>query len=116
MQTPPLDEATFGIKAYDNSSKKPIMIATIMVTTGVITIEIKVQVVESKLSYNLLLGRPWLHDMDAVPSTVHGRLKFEYQGEVHTILGDLESYAFCNAINFKEFTMNFPQYEIKPLE
>lgn len=38
VQIPPLDETTFRIRAYDNSSKNPIGIATIMVNIGVITI------------------------------------------------------------------------------
>ena len=49
---------------------------------------------DSKLSYNLLLGRPWLHDMDAVPYIVHGILKFEYQCEVHIVIGDPKPYAY----------------------
>lgn len=41
VQIPPLDEATFHIRAYDNSYNKPIGIAIIMVTTRVRTIVIK---------------------------------------------------------------------------
>ena len=43
--------------------------------------------------------------MDAVPSTLHGRLKFEFQGEVHTIMGDPKPYALCNLVDLEEFTM-----------
>jgi len=39
--------------------------------------------------------------MDAVPSIVHDRLKFEYQGEVHIVIGDIEPYALCNIIDLK---------------
>jgi len=54
--------------------------------------------------------------MDVVPSIVYGILKFEFQGEVHIVLGDPEPYAFCNATNFKEFIMTYPRYGIEPLE
>ena len=54
--------------------------------------------------------------MDAIPYTVHGRLKFEYQGEVHIVLGDLDPYAFCNVAYFEEFIMTYLRYEIEPLE
>lgn len=87
-----------------------------MVTIGVRKIAIKFQVADSKLSYNLLLGRLWIHDMDAVTSKVNGRLKFEFQGEVHTVLCDPKPYAFYNVTNFEEFTMTYPRYEIEPLE
>lgn len=78
VEFPPLEEATLRIRAYDSSSKKLMGITMIMVTIGVRKIATKFQVVYSKLSYNLLLGRPWLHDMDIIPSTVHGRLMFEF--------------------------------------
>lgn len=32
------------------------------------------------------------------------------------ILGDPEPYAFCNVINFEEFTMTYPHYEIESFE
>ena len=76
----------------------------------------KFQVVDSKLSYNMLLGRPWIHDMEVVPSTLHGRLKFELQGEVHTILVDPEPYALCNAAEFEEMALVPPLFEIEPLD
>ena len=68
---PPLEEANFKIRAYDSYYKKPIGIATIMITIGVRTIPTKFQVVDSKLSYNMLLRRPWIHDMEVVPFTLH---------------------------------------------
>lgn len=64
----------------------------------------------------MLLGRPWPHDMDVIPSIVHDILKFEYQDEVHIVLGYPKLYAFCNVVDFEEFTMTFPRYEIEPLE
>jgi len=102
---PPLEEATLKIRAYDSSSKKPLGIATIMITTGVRIIPSKFQVVNSKFSYNILLGRPWIHDMEVVPSTLHGRLKFEFQREVHTILADPKPYVLCNVANFEEMAL-----------
>jgi len=72
--------------------------------------------VDSKFSYNILLGRHWLHDMDAVPSIVHGKLKFEYQDEVHIIIGDPKSYSLCNMVDMEESIMTYPRYDIVPLE
>lgn len=53
--------------------------------------------------------------MDVVPLTLHGRLKFEYQGKLHTIIGDPEPYASCNVEKMEEFTMTYPRYKIEPL-
>ena len=30
--------------------------------------------------YNILLGRPWIHDMEAMPSIYHQCVKFPYNG------------------------------------
>jgi len=111
----PLEEATFKIRAYDNSSKKPLGIATIMITIGVRTILPKFQVVDSKLSYNMLLGRPWIHNMEVVPSKLYGRLKFEFQGKAHTIVVDPKPYALCSAAEFEEMALVPPLFKIEPL-
>ncbi|XP_070002752.1 uncharacterized protein [Nicotiana sylvestris] len=36
------------------------------------------QVLDVAVSYNLLLGRPWIHAAKAVPSTLHQMVKFEW--------------------------------------
>lgn len=54
--------------------------------------------------------------MEVVPSTFHGRLKFEFQGEVHTILYDPQPYSLCNATNFEDMALIPPLFEIKPLD
>lgn len=99
---PPLDESTFRIRAYDSAFKNLVGITIIIIIIEVRIIAVKFQVVDSKLSYNLFLLGPWLHDMDVIPSTLNDILKFEYQGEVHTTLGDLEHYSLCNIIYFEE--------------
>ncbi|XP_070019685.1 uncharacterized protein [Nicotiana sylvestris] len=38
--------------------------------------ETKFHVIEGDMRYNALLGRPWIHNMRAVPSTLHQVLKF----------------------------------------
>jgi len=108
VEFPPLEEVAFRIRAYDSSSKKLVGISTIMITIGVRKIETKLQVVDSKLSYNMFLGRPCLHDMDGIPSTLYGKLKFEFHVEVHTILGDLKPCALCNIVDFDDLVMTTP--------
>jgi hypothetical protein len=47
-------------------------------------------VLEITTSYNLLLGRAWMHPLGIVPSTVHQKLKLPWTRGVLTILGDGE--------------------------
>lgn len=85
---------------------------TLPVTLGIRTIQINFHVLSGKLSYNLILGRPWLHDMDVVPSILHGQLKYEYEGRIHTIIGDLEPYALYNIVdlNIEGLDLNYPKF------
>ncbi|XP_070022345.1 uncharacterized protein [Nicotiana sylvestris] len=42
------------------------------------------------MAYNMILGRPWIHEMDAVPSTLHQVIKFLSQWgirKIHDITG-----------------------------
>ena len=87
-----------------------------MIIVGVRTLATKFQVVESRFSYNMLLGRPWIHDMEAIPSTLHGRFKFEYQRKVHTILGDSKPHALYNVVDFEDMALLHPLFDIKPLD
>ena len=34
------------------------------------------------LSYNCLLGRPWIHITRAIPSTLHQKIKFVTEGQL----------------------------------
>ena len=34
------------------------------------------------LSYNCLLGRPWIHIAGAIPSTLHQKIKFVIEGQL----------------------------------
>ncbi|KAM1845265.1 hypothetical protein ACFX13_019587 [Malus domestica] len=48
-------------------------------------------VIDARTSYNLLLGRHWIHENGVVPSTLHQCLKF-YQEEVKVIQGDTKPF------------------------
>lgn len=56
--------------------------------------------------------------MDAVPYTIHDHLKFEYEGKIHTIIGDLEPYALCNLVDFnmEGLDLHYPEFQIVILE
>ncbi|XP_070005841.1 uncharacterized protein [Nicotiana sylvestris] len=61
---------------FDNSSvvtKGEIILTTF--AEGVVK-DTKFQVVEMDMAYNMILGRPWIHEMDVVPSTLHQIIKF----------------------------------------
>jgi hypothetical protein len=89
-----------GLEAKDlNPAKGPLygFSGETVVPSGKVTINVKAGLVSSPTeffvlnaysSYNAILGRPWLHQMGAVPSTLHQRLRFPMPQGVMEIMGD----------------------------
>ncbi|XP_070002095.1 uncharacterized protein [Nicotiana sylvestris] len=53
------------------------------------------QVLDVAVSYNLLLGRPWIHAAKVVPSSLHQMVKFEWDRQEIVVHGD-EDLSACN--------------------
>ncbi|XP_070050625.1 uncharacterized protein [Nicotiana tomentosiformis] len=65
-----------SLSGFDNSSviaKGEVLLTTF--AEGVIK-DTKFLVIDADMAYNIILGRPWIHDMDVVPSTLHEVIKF----------------------------------------
>ncbi|XP_070019634.1 uncharacterized protein [Nicotiana sylvestris] len=58
----------------------------------------KFHVTEMEMTYNMILGRPWIHEMDAVPSTLHQVIKFTSPWGVRQIRGDQQTSRSNNSI------------------
>ena len=67
---------------------------------GPIERDVTCQVLDIPLDYNILLGRPWIHEMRAVPSTYHQCVKFPFHGSEVTIPATT-SYT-CNMLKAAE--------------
>lgn len=55
-------------------------------------------VLDLDLPYNLLLGRPWIHAMQVVPSTYHQCLKFSFNGMEVMIQADPQPFEYCRSL------------------
>ena len=51
------------------------------------------QVMDISSSYNYLLGRPWIHIVGAVPSTLHQKIKFVIKGQLVSIAAEEDMIA-----------------------
>ncbi|XP_019246516.1 PREDICTED: uncharacterized protein LOC109226177 [Nicotiana attenuata] len=56
------------------------------------------EVVDGDMGYNMILGRPWLHEMKVVPSTYHQLLKFPISKGIKQIRGDQTEAREMNTI------------------
>ena len=52
-------------------------------------------VVEAYFPYMAILARPWLHDLGAVSSTLHLKVKYPTQGRVGELVGSLAMARQC---------------------
>ncbi|XP_077248956.1 uncharacterized protein LOC143888427 [Tasmannia lanceolata] len=77
-----------GILAYDGTRRDVVGTLATEIQIGGGMFEIEFQVLDIKPSFNLLLGRPWLHKYGVVPSSLHQKLKFIKGNRVITVRGD----------------------------
>ncbi|XP_056843217.1 uncharacterized protein LOC130495743 [Raphanus sativus] len=61
----------------------------------------KFLVVDCPSSYNVILGRPWIHDMGVVPSTLHQLVKFPTPWGIKAVKGDQENARSCSQTTLK---------------
>ncbi|XP_075106950.1 uncharacterized protein LOC142179947 [Nicotiana tabacum] len=69
LMIPHNDALALSLFGFDNSSvvtKGEVVLATF--AEGVIK-DTKFQLIDADMAYNIILGRPWIHDMHVVPST-----------------------------------------------
>jgi hypothetical protein len=92
--SPPLTESQNTLRAFNGSGFKPYgVLPSLPVTLEGKTVQIEVEVFDTPLDYNLLLGRSWVDSMRAIVSTLFHVLRFPHQGKVVTV----DQLAFFNA-------------------
>ncbi|XP_021721365.1 uncharacterized protein LOC110688923 [Chenopodium quinoa] len=66
-----------------------------------INLQVKFRVIDTLSSYNMILGRPWIHEMKAIPSTYHQVIKFPTRWGIQEIRGDPREAKECYKIALK---------------
>ena len=69
------------IKSYDDKERSSKGMFILPIRVGPVVKEIVCQVLDLQLTYNILLVRLWIYDMQVIPSTYHQCLKFLYMGQ-----------------------------------
>ena len=87
-----LKPSSITVRAFDGSKRGVLGEVELQVEIGPQQFSIPFQVLEIPRSFNLLLGRPWIHSAGAIPSSLHQMVKFISNGQVVTILGE-QDYA-----------------------
>ena len=58
---------------------------TLKMMIGPFVFQVMFQILRILVSFNLLLGRLWIHSAGAIPSSLHLKVKFIHDGRVITI-------------------------------
>ena len=74
--------STQTVRAYDNTCREVMGTLEIELLIGLTTFITIFQVLRIPTSFNLLLGRPWIHRAGAIPSSLHQKVKFIHEGQV----------------------------------
>ena len=87
-QSAPMRFSGVVVKAFDDSRKTVIGEVDLRIKIGPCLFQITFQVMDIHLAYNCLLGRQWIHEVEAVTSTLHHKLKFVKNGKLVIMGGD----------------------------
>ncbi|XP_070016565.1 uncharacterized protein [Nicotiana sylvestris] len=83
-----IKDGAINVKAFDGSQRSTIGEISLCLQMGPTWFDVDFQVIDVPASYNLLLGRPWIHAAGAVVSTLHQAVKFEWNHQEVIIHGD----------------------------
>ena len=79
------EPSTQTVRAYDNIRREVMGTLTLKLMIGPIVFQVLFQILRILVSFNLLLGHPWIHSAGAIPSSLHLKVKFIHDGRVITI-------------------------------
>ncbi|XP_030924753.1 uncharacterized protein LOC115951741 [Quercus lobata] len=69
------------------------------VQTGPDVVEVDFIVVNAFSTYTAIMGRPWLHTLGAVSSTLHQKMKYPSRGQVLEIVGNQSTVRQCLVVD-----------------
>ena len=78
-----------------------------------VSLPTRLLVVNYHSSYNVILGRAWIHGMGAIPSTLHQTITFPTPWGVRAIRGDQETARHCYQVTLKKQVKTAPPTQIK---
>ncbi|TYK20949.1 uncharacterized protein E5676_scaffold284G00970 [Cucumis melo var. makuwa] len=83
-----IKSSTMIVKAFNGSRIEVMGDIKLLVKIGPCIFNVVFQVMEITPAYNFLLGRPWIHSVGLVPSTLHQNLKFIVGSKLICVMGE----------------------------
>ncbi|XP_070005827.1 uncharacterized protein [Nicotiana sylvestris] len=73
-----IHKSSIYVRGFDGGGKDSIGDIVLELIIGPVEFTMEFQLLDVDVSYNLLLGRPWIHAAKAILSTLHQMVKFEW--------------------------------------
>ena len=70
------------VRDYDSTRREVMGTSTLELMIGPLIFQVLFQVLRILVSFNLLLGHPWIHSAGVFPSSLHLKVKFIHNGRV----------------------------------
>ncbi|KAK4738129.1 hypothetical protein R3W88_001826 [Solanum pinnatisectum] len=83
-----LQQNQVNVRAFDGVQRDTLAAVNLDVQIGPAEFKVEFQVLDINTSYNLFLGRPFIHMAGAVPSTLHQLMKFVWKDQELVIYGE----------------------------
>ena len=93
--------------SFDGMKKDVISDIELEVNIGRVPFLIDFQVIDIPRTFNLLLGRPWIHMAGAIPSSLHQKVKFVINGKMINVHGEIDF------TTYKESAIPYVEPEVK---
>ena len=90
-----LKPSSMVVRAFDGSRWKVKGEIDLPLQIGPHTCQVTFQVMDINPAYSCLLGRPWIHSVGVIPSTLHLKLKFVVKGHLVIVLGVEDVLVSC---------------------
>ncbi|KAH0781663.1 hypothetical protein KY290_001261 [Solanum tuberosum] len=87
-----LSKCNLTIQGFNQGGQRSIGKIRVGLSIGDVKSNTLIHIIDAKTSYNLLLGRPWVHENGVVPSTLHQCMKYMKDGEVVKIDADINPF------------------------
>ncbi|XP_028055939.1 uncharacterized protein LOC114260081 [Camellia sinensis] len=102
LSEPHLTPAAAPLVGFNSQPEWPLGRIVLPVVAGTKTLQIEFLVINTPSPYNAILGRPWIHQMEAILSTFHQLICFPTEHGVEQISGDQVASKHCFIAALKE--------------
>lgn len=83
-------ESLATMRAYDNTKRAILGSIELEILIGPIEFLINFQIIDNLANFNLLLGRTWIHQVGALPSSLYQKIKIPVGNDVIVVRVDSE--------------------------